>query len=113
MRLKCYVFIDLFFCFRLIAKTDKDIVLGSGALGNRNEKPFDTGVKAGKELMTVIEDESSVDEHTQDQIIILMVMAKGRSRIKVGKITMHTKTAIFVAEKLANVRTFFLFIKLF
>lgn len=40
----------------------------------------------------------------QDQVIIYMALAEGRSSMRVGDITLHTKTAIYIAELIANVR---------
>lgn len=88
----------------LVIALSENVVLGSSGLGNRNEKPFDTGVKVGKELLAVIESGSSLDHYNQDQIIIFMAIARGRSRIKVSDITMHTKTAIYVIEQLSCVK---------
>lgn len=86
-----------------MAKTDKNIILGASALGKRGEQPFETGSKAAQELLNTLNSESTVDNHIQDQIIILMALAKGRSRVKVAEATLHTKTAIYVVEQLMNV----------
>lgn len=93
-------------CFGIlvVALTDKNIALGASALGNRNEVPYQTGVRVGEEMLKYIEDGSSVDEHNQDQIIILMAIAEGMSRIRITNITMHTKTAIYVVELLTDVK---------
>ncbi|KAG5874476.1 hypothetical protein JTB14_009199 [Gonioctena quinquepunctata] len=88
----------------LVAETDTKCILGSSALGKRNEKAEETGIRAAEELHKVIEEGACLDEHSQDQVIILMALAKGQSQIKVGNITMHTKTAIFVVEKLTDVK---------
>lgn len=37
------------------------------------------------------------------QVIIFMALADGKSRIRIGPLTLHTKTAIFVAELLTKV----------
>lgn len=36
-----------------------------------------------------------------------MALAKGKSRVKIGTPTLHTKTAIFVAELMTQVITIF------
>lgn len=38
------------------------------------------------------------------QLIIFMALAKGTSRIRTGAVTLHTQTAIHVAEQLTQVR---------
>lgn len=41
------------------------------------------------------------------QLIIFMALAEGKSQIRTGPLTLHTKTAIFVAELLTKVKKFF------
>lgn len=89
----------------MIAETDTGCILGSSALGKRNERVEETGKRAAQELADIIEEGTCLDSHSQDQIIILMALAKGPSRVRVGSITMHTKTAIHVVETLTKVST--------
>ncbi|KAK4475768.1 hypothetical protein MN116_001027 [Schistosoma mekongi] len=44
------------------------------------------------------------DDYMQDQLIILMALAEGRSQIRCGPVTLHTKTAIYVTELLLGVK---------
>ncbi|XP_056638122.1 RNA 3'-terminal phosphate cyclase [Diorhabda sublineata] len=88
----------------LVAETDTKCLLGGSALGNRNENSDETGRRAANELLVSLEEGVCVDKYSQDQVIILMALARGTSRIKVGEITMHTKTAIFVVETMTNVK---------
>ncbi|CAI2733995.1 unnamed protein product [Schistosoma spindalis] len=44
------------------------------------------------------------DDYMQDQLIMLMALAKGNSQIRCGPLTLHTKTAIYVAEHLLGVK---------
>lgn len=53
----------------LFAETDTGCVLGASALGNRNVSTREVGLKAANELVTVIQQQSCVDLHTQDQVI--------------------------------------------
>lgn len=87
----------------LVANTNTDCILGSSSLGKRNENAEQTGERAGDELLKSINQGACVDGYSQDQIIILMALASGPSSIKVGEITLHTKTAMFVVEKLTKV----------
>ena len=91
--------------YRLVAETSTGCILGGSSLGKRSEPPEQTGIKAASELITAFNEGACVDQHSQDQIVVLMALADGISKVKVGKITMHTKTAIYVAEKLTKVRT--------
>ena len=51
---------------------------------------------------TVSNNEICLDEHTVDHLIIFMALAKGVSKIKVGKISLHTETAIEIVKKFLN-----------
>lgn len=43
-----------------------------------------------------------VDEYLQDQLIIFMALAAGRSRMKTGPITLHTQTAMHIAQMMTH-----------
>ncbi|CAG9772176.1 unnamed protein product [Ceutorhynchus assimilis] len=88
----------------LVAHTNTDCILGSDALGKRSETSEETGERAAESLLKSIENKACVDDHSQDQIIVYMALASGPSSVRVGEITLHTKTAIFVAETLAKVK---------
>lgn len=88
----------------LAAYTSTGCILGSSALGEKNENSEQTGERAAYELLKSVDHGACVDEYCQDQIIILMAIASGASSVKVGEITLHTKTAIFVVEKLTKVK---------
>nr|XP_050853609.1 RNA 3'-terminal phosphate cyclase isoform X2 [Vespula vulgaris] len=61
------------------------------------------GVVAANNILEPLLNGACVDNNNQDQIIIYMALAKGISRVKVGKLTLHTETAMKVAEiMLAN-----------
>nr|CAH7750300.1 unnamed protein product [Callosobruchus chinensis] len=84
----------------LVAETENHCVLGSSGLFKKNAKVEDIGEEAAKKLINTFKEGGCVDEHTQDQIVILMALAKGESKIRIGTVKWHTKTAIFVIELL-------------
>lgn len=45
-----------------------------------------------------------VDVYLQDQLIIYMALANGKSQILTGELTLHTKTAIYIAELMTKVK---------
>lgn len=90
-------------CCSLVAETSEDCILGSSALGKRNETAEETGKKVAEDMIATIEEGGCVDKYAQDQLIVFMALANGRSKIRVGEITLHTKTAIYIAERLSNV----------
>ncbi|OXU24359.1 hypothetical protein TSAR_016808 [Trichomalopsis sarcophagae] len=84
----------------LMCKTTTDCIFGGSALGSKHQAPTPPGVEAANQLLSPILIDACVDDHLQDQIIILMVLAKGPSKVKVGKnpLTCHAETAKQVAE---------------
>jgi len=90
-------------------------VLAASADGNVKINPQKTGAKAAKELVEQLnllnnDDSDStisvIDQYAQDQLIIFMALARGKSQIKTGKgkLTLHTKTAIYIAELLTSAK---------
>ncbi|KAM7359454.1 RNA 3'-terminal phosphate cyclase [Cochliomyia hominivorax] len=87
----------------LTAITNTECVIGSDRLGEKKVDAFELGSTAGKQLRNLITNRICVDEHIQDQLIIYMALAKGKSEILTGPLTNHTLTAIYVAEKMSGV----------
>merc|ERR1719419_1727103 len=66
--------------------------------------PEETGIKAAEELLEAVECGGCVDKYIQDQMIIFMALAAGHSTLVTGPLTLHTETAIHIAEKLTNAK---------
>lgn len=74
-------------------------------MGSRNERPFESGKKVANDLIQCIKSRSCVDSYVQDQLIIFMALARGVSRVRCNlPVTMHTKTAIYIAELLTEAK---------
>lgn len=86
----------------LFAETTTGCILGSSQLGKRGTDNFQIGQQAAAELLQDLSGKFCADQNMQDQLIIFMALAKGKSRVKVGPITLHTKTAIHIAELLTK-----------
>ncbi|KAL7289861.1 RNA 3'-terminal phosphate cyclase [Trichogramma pretiosum] len=84
----------------IMCKTSRDCVFGGSGLGSKQRTPTPPGIEAANQLLYPILADACVDEHLQDQMIILMVLAKGLSKIRIGKndLTCHAATAKQVAE---------------
>lgn len=94
-----------FVCRRLGCRTTTNCTLGGSALGARNQKSAEAGQKAAAELVDVVHAMGCVDTYVQDQLIVFMALAKGLSRIRCTMpLTLHTKTAIHIAELMTKVR---------
>eukprot|EP00092_Neocalanus_flemingeri_P019123 GFUD01020714.1.p1 GENE.GFUD01020714.1~~GFUD01020714.1.p1 ORF type:complete len:405 (+),score=120.76 GFUD01020714.1:115-1329(+) len=88
----------------LVAKTSTGCILGGSALGAPRISPEETGMKAAEELLEAVECGGCVDKYIQDQMIIFMALAAGSSTLVTGPVTLHTETAIHIAEKLTKAR---------
>ncbi|KAI0057106.1 RNA 3'-terminal phosphate cyclase [Artomyces pyxidatus] len=91
----------------LWAETEGGCVLAGSSLGTKKKDPSVVGAEAAAELSRNLSHGGCVDEHLQvcsDQIIIFLALAKGESTISTGPITMHTRTAIWVAEQLTEAK---------
>ncbi|XP_063227109.1 RNA 3'-terminal phosphate cyclase [Bacillus rossius redtenbacheri] len=88
----------------VVAQTDKGCLLGGSALGKRELKAEEVGQKAAEELLESVRTGACVDNYAQDQVILLMAIAGGKSRVKCGPVTLHTQTAIHIAELLTQAK---------
>ncbi|KAJ7043310.1 RNA 3'-terminal phosphate cyclase domain-containing protein [Mycena alexandri] len=81
-------------------------MIGGSAVGNKKKDAVTVGEEAADELIKGLEAGGCVDEWLEDQIIILMALAEGTSEVRCGKngLTLHTKTAIWVAEQLTDAK---------
>ncbi|XP_046475883.1 RNA 3'-terminal phosphate cyclase isoform X1 [Neodiprion pinetum] len=82
----------------IVCRTSTDCVFGGSGLGPSTQTP--AGITAANEILVPVREGACVDEHTQDQMIILMTLASGKSKVRTGarELTCHTQTAIQVAE---------------
>ena len=88
----------------LVARTSTGCILGGSALGSAKMSPHKTGVKAAEEFLEAVECGGCVDKHIQDQLVIFMALAGGRSELVTGPLTLHTETAIHIAETLTGAK---------
>ena len=84
----------------VVCTTSSGCIFGGSGLGSGRQEQIPPGTQSAKEILDTILAGSCVDDHAQDQLIILMALAEGVSKINLGskKLTCHTETAIKVAE---------------
>jgi len=95
----------------LWAETSGGCLIGGTAVSSKGNVPADVGRTAAAELISNLEHGGCVDEYLQvhiscfrrcpvvythvrwlqDQIIILMALAEGKSTVRTGPMTLHTK----------------------
>ena len=88
----------------LWAETTTHAILEGDALGERGKRAEIVGREAAEELYEQIILGGAVDVHHTDQLIIFMALADGTSKISSSKISLHTLSAIYIAEKILNAR---------
>ncbi|KAI5900107.1 RNA 3'-terminal phosphate cyclase [Schizophyllum commune H4-8] len=89
----------------LWAELDGGGILGGSAVGKKGASAASKGEEAAGELLKALDNGGCVDEWLQDQVIIFMALAGGESALNIGKdLTLHTKTAIWVAEQLTDAK---------
>lgn len=88
----------------ILAETSTGCLLSSGGIGSRKNTPNEVGLEASKKLLSSIEKKACLDDHHQDQVIIYMALANGVSLVRTGPPTLHTKTAIHIAELLTGAK---------
>lgn len=85
--------------------TKVECLLAGSANGHSKRPPEDFGKQAAETLLTDLQKQVCFDQYTQDQIIIFMALAQGRSRVLTsGPLTLHTKTAIYIAELMTDAK---------
>jgi RNA 3'-terminal phosphate cyclase (ATP) len=80
------------------------LLAGSSIAGFRKEKAKIVAKRAADELFQAILDGGCVDDWLQDQLILYAALADGMSQIFTGSLTLHTYTAIMLAEKMTGAR---------
>ncbi|XP_073227285.1 RNA 3'-terminal phosphate cyclase-like [Porites lutea] len=88
----------------VMAESSTGCRLAGSAIGKKGVPAEEVARNAVDELTSNLQHNSCVDEHLQDQLIIFMALAKGHSSLRCGPLTMHTQTAIHVAEKIMKAK---------
>lgn len=88
----------------LIAETTTGCLFGTSSLGERGKPAEQVGEEAGLEMVANLGYGGCVDEYLQDQLVLYMALAKGRSTIKTGPLSLHTETAIHFAGLLTGAK---------
>ena len=84
----------------LWAIPDNDIPIGGDCYGARGKRAEEVGEEAVNNLMKELKTRASVDIHACDILIPYLGLAKGRSIIRVRKLSNHIKTNIKITQKI-------------
>lgn len=88
----------------IVATTSTGCRLAGSALVAPKRRAREIGQAAADELLATLDDGGCVDEWLQDQLILYMALAEGESQLLTGSLTLHTQTAINIAEQLCGVQ---------
>ncbi|KAH7927727.1 RNA 3'-terminal phosphate cyclase, partial [Leucogyrophana mollusca] len=88
----------------LWAETENGCILGGTSVSSKGKDPQEVGEEAAAELLANLQHGQCVDEYLQDQIIMFLALAKGKSTVKAGPLTDHTKTAIHIAQQMTGAK---------
>ncbi len=75
---------------------------GFTALGKRGMPAEKVGSQAGSEALEFMRSEATVDRRLADQLLLYMVMARGRSEFRTTQVTEHLRTNAAVARQLTG-----------
>ncbi|KAG7513286.1 RNA 3' [Solea senegalensis] len=88
----------------IIAESSTGCLFAGSALGKKGVYADKIGIEAAEMLLRNLRQNGCVDEFLQDQLIIFMALANGTSRIRTAAVTLHTQTAIHIAEQLTEAK---------
>ncbi|KAG8899928.1 hypothetical protein FRB99_006356 [Tulasnella sp. 403] len=92
------------FGLSLWAETEGGCIISGSSIGERAKRAEEVGKEAADELIANLAHGGCTDEYLQDQIIIFMALAEGKSTVVTGPLSLHTRTAIWVAETMTEAR---------
>jgi RNA 3'-terminal phosphate cyclase (ATP) len=92
------------FSLLLIAEFAGGARLGASAVGEKGEPAERVGARCAEELLEDVEAGGCADRHLTDQLLVFMALARGRSRLRTGPLTLHAETAVHWARELCGAR---------
>lgn len=87
---------------QITAATSTGCLISASGLGEKGLPAEEVGQNAAKKLIEDVTAGGCVDEHIQDQVLIFMALAEGKSRVRTGPISLHSKTAIHFLQLLTG-----------
>ncbi|TRO52275.1 RNA 3'-phosphate cyclase, partial [Candidatus Bathyarchaeota archaeon] len=82
----------------------ENVFMGADSLGARGKPAEEVGAEAAVKLIREVRSGANLDQHTTDHLILPMSLADGVSRFRTSIITLHTLTAIKVAQMFTDAK---------
>ncbi|CAJ1394970.1 unnamed protein product [Effrenium voratum] len=80
-------------------ETTAGCVLGGDSMGRRGTSAESVGEEAAHAALAALATGGCCDEHLEDQLVVFMALARGTSRLRLGKQrSLHLQTALWLAE---------------
>ncbi|CAE7438604.1 RTCA [Symbiodinium sp. CCMP2592] len=88
-------------CGLVVAVETDRSVFGGDSMGRRGTSAESVGEEAVRKALDALGGGGCADEHLEDQLVVFMALAKGRSRLRLGRATrcLHLQTAIWLAQQ--------------
>eukprot|EP01113_Clastostelium_recurvatum_P045415 TRINITY_DN7800_c0_g1_i2.p1 TRINITY_DN7800_c0_g1~~TRINITY_DN7800_c0_g1_i2.p1 ORF type:complete len:480 (+),score=114.02 TRINITY_DN7800_c0_g1_i2:97-1440(+) len=88
----------------IVAKTDTGCLFAGSSVGERGVSAEEVAQEAANQLAKDLGDGGAVDEYLQDQLILFMALARGKSSVKMGPLALHTQTSIHFASVMTGAK---------
>jgi RNA 3'-terminal phosphate cyclase (ATP) len=88
----------------VLATTSTGCRLAASGVVERNQRADQCATAVGDKLVEELTPDSCTDEYLQDQLIIFMALANGRSAMRTGPLSLHTRTALHFVSLLTNAK---------
>ncbi|KAK9862268.1 hypothetical protein WJX84_007720 [Apatococcus fuscideae] len=86
----------------IVGQTDTGLLLGGTGIGERGKTSEAVAEEAAETFCSALSSGACADEWLQDQLIIFMALAQGTSKMLCQQPTLHTRTAMVVAEQMTS-----------
>lgn len=87
----------------ITAKTNTGCKLWASSMGAFKKPSEEVAKEAVDVFVKDLNAGGCVDEFTQDQLLVFMALAKGKSVVRTGEISLHSRTAMEIIKKIAGV----------
>jgi len=86
----------------IVAESSTGCLYGGSALGKPRQPAEDAAGLATREILQAVNSGACVDDYLQDQLVLLMALAEGESKVLLGPLTLHTETAIHMVRLMTD-----------
>jgi RNA 3'-terminal phosphate cyclase (ATP) len=82
----------------VFADRQGDVRLGADRAGAPRRRAESVGRHAARQLLAELEGDACIDRFAADQVVALAALAEGQSRLRIGQVTDHLATSLWLAE---------------